>query len=360
MKRWLLLFAMWMMLTAETCTDPPPQSVVDDGAFQNWSGDSLTSWTLERGAIARIGTWNRYDTGVSLDGDDAAISQILFAGGVLTSATCFTIKLAANIDASVTAAVGIDLENVGVEATSFPLLTNGWAALTFPMDVAQSPIRLILRKTGAGRAWFADISVIADDSACGELIALHDAPVGSECQQDSECAGNKCTGAASPSDAPGGVCSDCSAGSCEAGQVCDVHWLGASAAFTCAERGDTLRGLGEGCSGNADCASGLCTAPVGVSVCGECVLSSASLSTSQCGFLYGISLVPILSVSQRPAGASCLSAGMCGSGTCTSPTGESICNQARTPCKENTDCPTAASGVQEYCDTTSIYRGTCR
>src|ERR1700749_2479094 len=71
------------------------QAIKDPG-FDLWCGDTLCSWTIERGAIAKVPTRTEGGPGVELVGDDVAIDQV--SPVAASDGSCIELDLSANVD----------------------------------------------------------------------------------------------------------------------------------------------------------------------------------------------------------------------------------------------------------------------
>ncbi|MBM4320043.1 MAG: hypothetical protein FJ125_08795, partial [Deltaproteobacteria bacterium] len=69
------LFAM-IILRGEECR---PELTKDPG-FDQWCGNKLCGWEVEKGSIGKVATWHRRDHGVALLGEEVVLGQLLEAG----------------------------------------------------------------------------------------------------------------------------------------------------------------------------------------------------------------------------------------------------------------------------------------
>src|SRR5437660_8478969 len=92
--------------------------VLRDPGFDLWCGKALCAWTVERGTVAKVPTWNEGDPGVSFVGTDVAIAQLAPVNGGDSNAGCIEFDLIANVDENAELELDVDVNGDGsVELT---------------------------------------------------------------------------------------------------------------------------------------------------------------------------------------------------------------------------------------------------
>ena len=350
--------------------------ITSDPGFDLWCGESLCAWTLERGAVQRVATWNEGDPGVELVGPDSAIQQLT----PVTSfdGTCIEFDLIADVDASSQVYLNVDVDDDGVLEQMEQIPTSNWKPLSYAILV-QAPysgIRFELAKRGTGHAVLAQIRAhLADDNLCLGLAPLVTGPQvdGEPCNTGADCASSLCT--TSPFVVPftpgffggPGICESCDGdASCGSGEVCGAT-AGASPVravpTACVAKGSAP--LAAQCVSGPECASGICAA----GFCSTCDSGSAGCANGEVCHraweLGGIGYGPTEcdpGAGERAPGEACITDADCRSATCTGvPRG--ACTDGR-ECASDADCPFGTDDVTALhhgdCATVGVQGGTCQ
>jgi hypothetical protein len=321
------------------------QAIKDPG-FDLWCGDSLCAWTVERGTISKVPTWNEGDPGVSLDGDDVAIDQV--SPVAASDGGCIELDLIADVDDQAQVDLNFDIYDDGTNDSSQRIPTASWQPMSFVVNIdsdAWSGMKFEITKQGSGHAVIAQLSAsVLDASQCAGFSPIVPAsiPLGAPCFGNGDCAaGDAC--------APGvlsGTCVGCFDGSngdtCGSGQTCGdgvpVSPV-VSIPAECVAMGS--KPLGERCIVDAECATGVCAddtcstcQPLG-SDCGSgqaCSAGWPGLPTTA-----NVPYVCAAGEHVQPSGAPCASSADCASGTCNG-VERMQCDDGRA-CATDADCP---------------------
>jgi hypothetical protein len=332
------------------------QAIKDPG-FDLWCGDTLCSWTVERGAITKVPTWNEGDPGVSLDGDDVAIAQV--SPVAASDGGCIELDMIANVDDSAQVAINFDVYDDGTIDNSQRIPTSSWQPMSFVIDVdsdAWSGMKFEITKTGSGQAVLAQISAtVLDASQCSGFapIVPVSVPLGASCYSNSDC-GSGATCAGEEPLFTLGTCVGCMAGSgdtCGSGGACGLG-IPVSPVVEipteCIAAGS--QPLGERCIADADCATAICSANT-CSTCRE--LGSDCGGGYQCQSDWQVPVGGnspwICGPDQHlPSGAPCGKNQDCASGVCNGQE-RMQCDDGRV-CASDTDCPFGGSDVSNPLD----------
>ena len=338
-------------LGASDCGSPP---IITDPGFDLWCGDSLCAWKIDRGDVAKAGTWHSEDAGVSLLGNDTAISQLS-----QTSATCIEFSFIADIDPQVEVRLEADVFADGAYEYCERMPTARWLPLTYRMRFAKAPdgVRFRFSKRGDGAAVLAQLEAKAVSDCQGlPAITVTKRPLGASCLLNTDCTSSYCV--ASPDG--WGVCSGCpepgQATGCRAPQICtssDPFLPIQGGFFECDDPG--ARELGERCETNNECSTGSCT-DKRCSTCGGSQQCSngetcASAKPGRTPYLCA------LNQQQRTAGEPCFSNADCTSLVCNGAE-QQQCPDGRA-CTTTADCPSEGSAQHGACVPVGVQGGTC-
>ena len=343
-------------------------NAIRDSGFDLWCGDQLCAWKVERGAIQRVPTWNKGDSGVELVGEDTAIEQLSSFNS--HDGTCLKFTLIANIADSAEVSLHVDVEGDGTAEMSERLPTASWRPLsyTFAIVPPYDGIRFELAKRGAGTAVVANVGARrVDTTECAGLTPLDPGPrrAGAACNFPSECASMKCGPSPTPipSDVAMTVCLGCT-DPCPTGTVCGLGDP-LSALFAvpneCVPSG--AKPIGEICLLDAECTSsrcvdGVCSACARNADCaqGACVPSALPPETPA---LIGAQPQPLICGGNgtTPSGASCANDRDCASGTCNGAV-RGICEADGRSCVTAAECPAGIVGTD--CVIVGVLGGTCQ
>lgn len=324
-------------------------NVIDDNGFDLWCGESLCSWQLEAGDVARAPTWHGRDYGVELLGDQAAISQLLARNS--EGLTCLRFELLADVEQSTSVTLELDFFDDGVVDHVQAIPTADWALLTYPLSLPASyqGIRFRIRKAGPGRVVLADIAAIDNDECTGAPIAVASRPKGAWCDAQLACDSGICSDGVAAGDPP--VCGQCiSDEQCPGDQMCGVaQWVpGHLEPYrTCVEPGQLA--LGRICARNGECATGVCCESVCSTCCDTGACGGAACSRRDPGGeLEYWTAAPHQCEPQggtAPAGTACLDGSDCASGVCTGPGPLAVCLMDSRACATDADCPADLAGL---------------
>ncbi|HVK71661.1 MAG TPA: hypothetical protein VM734_00010 [Kofleriaceae bacterium] len=170
-------------------------AVLDDSGFDLWCApDRLCAWQLDKGEVRRAPTWHRDDAGVELVGDDVAISQLSPIDG--GDPACVRFTLVADVEETAEVFLDVDVYGDGTVEHSERIPTSDWRKLTYLLRMPEryEGARFRLRKRGSGRAVLANIG--------GETTADADCP-GEAIPTGPRPLGASCTGDA---ECAGGLC----------------------------------------------------------------------------------------------------------------------------------------------------------
>jgi hypothetical protein len=342
--------------------------ITRDSGFDLWCGDALCVWKVVRGDVARAPTWHEADSGVELLGNDAAISQLTPVNSNDTH--CIRFELIADVEPNAEAGLDVDIEGDGTVDKSFQIPTAKWKPLSFQLFI-QPPfdgIRFELKKTGPGRAAFAQIEAVTSTECEGlTMTQVMPRPNGAACITGADCASGLCTAAAiaaAPGDVFGTVCASCEYGqatdTCAGADVCGYAepqspvLAGASACVA-----EASAELGERCVVDAECTTGMCNGRC--SACTGCAPGQSCRPSWVSGSGFGGGLGPLICDAGNRSGASGAPSGTnadCASGVCNG-TERKECSDGR-PCASPANCPVESGLAPGACTTVGVTGGSCQ
>jgi hypothetical protein len=328
--------------------------IVDDQGFDLWCGDSLCTWTLEKGQIAPAATWHPDDQGVEMIGDDTAIAQMTSVNAA--DGTCVRFTLVADVAEDAEVRLQMDVFGDGTAETDERIPTSDWRKLTYlvRMPPDYSGVLFRLTKRGTGRAVLANIGAeIAKSEDCTTAAVVVSRPDGAVCVADADCASGQCfEWVGEWKD----ICGSCDEDvDCGTGEICLVTgpvdgWL--SIYSQCMPRNALASGLR--CLRDDACASGMCVD----GVCGEC-RAAADCGGAAC--LPAASPVPARCDRGRGAGATCFSNADCDSGVCSGTALTGCDGKLDRECAVELDCPGELDDPDAHsCATVGFAGGTCQ
>jgi hypothetical protein len=328
--------------------------IVDDRGFDLWCGESLCTWTLEKGDIAPAPTWHPDDRGVDMIGDDVAIAQMTpveFRDG-----TCVRFTLVADVAEDAEVRLQMDVFGDGTVETDERIPTSDWRKLTYlvQMPADYSGVKFRLTKRGTGHAVLANIGAeIAKSEECTTPAVEVSRPDGAYCTTDAECSNGACFEWLGDFK---DVCGSCDADTdCSGGELCTVTgpapgWLAVSSA--CLPPGTLADGLR--CLRDANCASGMC-------IDGTCGACRAATDCGGAACLPAAAPVPARCDRGRGAGATCFSGADCDSGVCNGTALTGCDGKLDRECDTDADCPGELTDPELHsCATVGFAGGTCQ
>jgi hypothetical protein len=350
------------------------QAIKDPG-FDLWCGDTLCDWTVERGVISKVPTWNEGDPGVSLDGNDVAIEQV--SPVAASDGACIELDMIANVEDTAQVAINFDIYDDGSVDDSQIIPTSSWQPVSFIIDVAGTTwtgMRFEITKTGSGHAVLAQISAtVLDASQCFGFtpVVPVSIPIGAACATSADCGnGNTCQGGGP---VLLGECVGCTTGSagdsCGSGESCG---LGVPPSpiqpipTECVATGS--QPLGVPCFTDAECATGICTdnACSACRIDGEGCGSGVACAAGDWSNIAAGEPVPWVCAPGKhelASGAACVSNADCASTVCNGQE-RMQCDDGRT-CASDADCPFGGSDVSNPldngpCQAVGIQGGSCQ
>ena len=347
----LVIVAATSQLGASDCGGSP---IITDPGFDLWCGDSLCAWHIDRGDVTKASTWHSEDAGVSLLGNDTAISQLS-----QTTATCIEFSFIANIDAQVEVRLEADVFADGTYDYSERMPTARWLPLTYRMRFSKAPdgVRFRFSKRGAGAAVLAQLDAKSASDCQGlPTIMLPAAPLGARCMRPNDCASTHCV--TSPDG--WGACSACPvpglATACSATEICtstDPLLPTQSGFFACAVPG--ARELGERCETDDECSTGTCAG----NRCSTCGDRLPCRDAETCGSARPGRTPYVCAPDQqlRAVGEPCFGNADCTGLRCNG-TELRQCPDGRA-CTTTADCPSEGSKQHGACVPVGVQGGTC-
>ncbi|HEY4177640.1 MAG TPA: hypothetical protein VGM90_12430 [Kofleriaceae bacterium] len=340
--------------------------VTRDPGFDLWCGDTLCSWKIDRGSIAKIGTWHADDPGVAFLGADSAISQVSPVNS--TDGHCIKFQLLSKVEGSAQIELRVDIGDDGTvdQTERFPV-SDHWELLVYDiyMNRDYNGARFEIAKSGNGNAAIAQIDANIDPGACdGFSSALADPQGnGTVCDLNTQCESGMCNGMSHVPGLDNHTCQGCApgvSGTCGATDTC-----GAVEPFS-AVLDDVIHACvpahsaktGQRCYDDSQCANSTCVQ----GVCSTCRTAADCGAGDTCGttFLYGPN-VCAYKLGHRTTGQSCFDNADCASGACNG-TPRYQCDDGRScPGGDRTLCPPQSGFSLEPgpCTEVGIEGGTC-
>jgi hypothetical protein len=261
-----------LVLAAVTLGGDCDGDIAQDPTFRDWCGATLCAWTLVKGKIAPVPTWNQNDLGVSFEQTPTIISQATTE----SQATCLLFTSVANIDPSAEMTLGVDFNSDGSFEYHGPIASASWQQVQseIPAPAAYQGITFVITKGGSGTAVLAEMRIQSTTGCSPGAVEIEAGTLdlGEKCSTAADCHGGlTCTGASSDA-----VCSQCSSSQpCPNGEKCVARSVFLPA--QCAP-GEGLGAMGAACLTGSDCASGACDGAVPVALgdeAGTCDLDAA-------------------------------------------------------------------------------------
>ena len=326
------------------CGEP----ILDDPGFDLWCGEQLCSWEVPMGAVRRVSTWHRSDSGVELVGDPVVLTQL---SDVTSAASiCFLFELQADTDDGVNLTLEMDFLDDGSVEYSHALPSDDWQQVQYKVatPVWYEGVRFTVRKSGAGRAVLGTLRVTKAGDCPGPALELVDRPLGALCDGAGDCSSGHCEEVNQWGALKTRTCSGCGDDTdCAKGQACGVEAGTTLKLFL--ECGASARHqLGERCVGDGECATGVCCD----GLCSQCCRdkSPGCVGGTYCNKVPWSELDPAYQAVLLPwqcspgqglgvAGDPCLWDVDCASGSCGG-TGElRVCILDGRRCQQDSDCP---------------------
>jgi hypothetical protein len=344
-KSRILFAALLPLFGGWSSCDP---SLNHDPSFDLWCGSSLCLWSTDRGSIAKVPTWHEDDSGVELLGNDAQISQLLQETGTQTP-RCMRFEMMTDIDPDASVTLALDFGDDGVAEYQAPVPATKWESVSFNVTPPTwyPSVRIILHKTGAGRAVLTQIRLTAPSDCTGTPLAYDGRPDAAPCQSDPQCQSGRCGDSVFPYvgwDPAPLACGGCKAASdCASLQVCGVATSELGMHSECVAAG--LAKFGDRCLADTECATGVCCGQV----CSSCCQSHPCGGSDACaqpadpsdGKLLWV-VRPWLCASGKGRGAAgdtCLADSDCQSGSCQGSGNLQVCWLDGRRCQKAEDCP---------------------
>ena len=302
-----------VMSLAACGAEAAPTPLVQNPMLEVWCGEHPCQWTT-RGDTKRVGTWHPDDYAIELSGAGSAVTQVNPTVNEQKS-RCFSFSLTADIGEDARVWLELDFLDDGKVEFSSEIPKLQWGRKTFDITPPTwyQGVRFIIRNEGPGRAVVAQLEVVNNGFNCSAPpIPLWARPAGARCENDEDCAIQRCTGFAC-----GGGCK--TASECAAGEVCGRVLGRNTTVDACTPRG-SLR-FGAVCSLDEQCESAAC----GDGICSECVPASTCRDGTRCersklaptnGSTSGLPFQCGPGVRDRGAGELCTTGTDCESGYC--------------------------------------------
>jgi hypothetical protein len=264
--RYLALLALGLAGLGGDCG----QDIVNDPTFRDWCGNTLCSWNLDSGNIARVPTWDANDFGVSFVETPTQISQATdeSAPSSNDSAACILFTSVANVDPAAALTLEVDFDDDGTIDYVWAVPTSQWQRVQVEITApaAYDGIRFILKKAGTGTAILAEMRVQGTTGCtAGVPITVPKLALGEPCTSNTDCSSGVCASGSVcllGCTGPTTVCSECDyAAACPEGEQCTARAYASTLAampLQCSP-GQSRGAKGAPCIGNDDCASGQCT-----------------------------------------------------------------------------------------------------
>ena len=352
-----LAFTSLFALSGYNCND-----VLRDPGFDLWCGNQLCAWELESGQLEQAPTWHTSDTGVSMVGDDVAISQFVDRNDI----RCLRFELIADIEENAEVTLELDLFNDGVVEHEQRIPTSNWQELSYMLQMPYQfeGILFRLRKRGGGRAVLAEIAAMSEGS-CADAPQVA-SETGSLCFADDECMSETCA----PSGIGNlGVCSVCAGDeACAPDEVCGLKEPDLPRLLPYRDcQPAAQKSLGQRCALDSECATGFCEE----SVCSACREDTDCPGEVNCR---RSAHNPNLHWQMRPwqclptngvglAGDTCLAGSDCQSGQCQGSGDLRLCLSDSRVCSVDEDCPGSMLGLggdNAICATVGTAHGVCQ
>ena len=349
---WVMVLLSTVILRGDTCGGG--SDLLMDSGFDLWCGDTLCSWELDEGEIAKASTWHARDLAVDLKSETVQLSQRFDGLSVL----CMEFSFVADVDASAHVWIGIDFLGDGTIPIQERIPVSNWQRLSYKVRGPgwSGGARFIIRKESGGRAVLAQMRLrkVNAGECVGAPVEVRDRPLGVECEDDSDCTSSICSevtrlgwaydGAVTRSQRCGG-CRDTN--DCGGEEVCgqDTH---DKYGFHLACGASGRHVLGEICVDGAECTTGVCCEGICSTCCGEEGCTGDSYCV-QFGTRPGeVKLPPQNSAFMCSPGRSlgtandfCLLDADCASGRCESDSDLKVCFSNQQRCDTKEDCPSS-------------------
>ena len=353
-----------------------PDDSLQNQGFDAWCGEDLCLWETNEGKVKKTGTWHPDDYGAEFVDDPTIISQFVDSEYV----KCFLFSVMADVDKDAALFLELDYLNDDIYNPDFSkkIEAPDWNKVKVDVAVPSwcDSLRVILRKTGAGRVTVASLFDERYDT-CPMDIPDDDRPAGLICTEDADCRDGMCEPFIDMENSVGfSSCGTCRTHEdCESGSVCGLESATGMEAMhrACGEPGRHT--LGERCLFDDECASTVCCK----GQCSQCCTDSDCTDDAPCEKADTLSphqCAP--TTGTQPQDAPCLMDSDCRDDSCR-PAGNrthlSICSYDGRLCTSDADCPDMfgeqsiwiiLTGETEQrdsgsgCVTLGVYDGVCR
>jgi hypothetical protein len=340
--------------------------VIKNPGFDLWCGAAPCHWTIERGTIAKVPTWNKGDFGIALSSEDVAIEQLSPVTSADPNGGCIEFDLVANVDEHAEVDLNVDVNGDGSYEHTERIPTSHWQPIAFLLPIAGTygGIRFEVTKKGPGSAVVAQVQAqTVATNACKGLTAIipQPAPNGAPCADASNCQSGRCGG--TPLFV--GACTGCDggAGECAVGDTCGIGDPTSpvrNLPLECVAQ--HARQLGEQCLFDIECIAGYCTR----GACSTCQQqnSTGCGGAETCEPAWQTQRSPFVcspGQHRRATGESCASDSDCATTTCAG-TPRMQCALDSRPCASDGDCEASPDPTSptHSCTTVGVQGGTCQ
>lgn len=185
-RPWLAMAFFAQGLMGNSCDS----NLLDNPSFESWCGQSLCSWEVDEGEIARVPTWRRGDDGVALEGPTAAISQLS-----TEVVDCIQADLLTDIDPDTTVVLQLDFGDDGEVEVEHPIDGRDWKHLTFRITPPTwyDQVRVRIAKLSPGRAVLGRIALVSDADCAGQPVEYLERPKDAPCERNAQCSSGICS-----------------------------------------------------------------------------------------------------------------------------------------------------------------------
>lgn len=344
------------------------RSLNADPSFDAWCGDRLCAWRTDDGQAKQVPTWHEADHGVELAGDPAQISQLITPASPGAAATCVRFEAMTDLASDASVTLGFDFADDGSVDYTTALPATHWESVKVLLALPEGypTMRILLRKTGAGRAVLAHLRFVATAGCTSDPVPWTQRPNAAPCEAHDQCGSGRCAGAVFPYQVPG-ITSSCATcrddADCMAAEACGVRTGPFGMYAGCRPRKDGL--LGDRCVSDSNCAAGVCCG----GVCSGCCKDSCGgqVACEQVAAKEGPLWVvrPWLCAPGKKmgaAGAPCVADADCASGACRGAGPLAVCWYDGRSCKVDADCPGgfSAFGIDSSCIPLGVADGHCQ
>ena len=188
-RRTFIYLSLAVNLGGAGCVMSKDSAGLANDDFRLWCGDRACAWSVDEGEVERVPTWHRSVYGIGLVSDPSQISQVV----EMENVQCLLLSILADVDDKAILYWKVDFDNDGFDDRDHGVEVDArdWKTAYREAGVPAgcTEARIIIRKTGRGRAVVAKAE-ISGDAYCaanpepGSTASATDSETMADCEPD--------------------------------------------------------------------------------------------------------------------------------------------------------------------------------